>query len=172
LVAAPTLASTSNERVEEDMRLLRVAAAMAAAGLLGLTAACDTGTDKAAPATPGTTAKAEGTKTDAAKTDGAKTGGAKAQGMKDGCDAVHKIFQALDAGDKATAEGLKTTGKAAFDGVMKAAGDQDPQLSANAEAMSDMLAFELPPEPIHQSTLAETYAVDCVRIYGAPPLEG
>lgn len=127
--------------------------------LVGAAAACGEGAGSPADTGAVTTAKAA-----------APAGEVSDQGMKDGCDAVHQLLVALDAGDKATAQGLKDKGKAMFDGVVKAATPKDPQLASNATAMSEMLGFDLPAEPIFQSSLAETYTVDCVAQYGAAAL--
>jgi hypothetical protein len=147
-------------------RLRRTTAAVAMAALVGLTAACGSTTDTGAPAGAGTGTKAPAT--------GAKpapaAGDVSDQGMKDGCTAVHQLLVALDAGDRTTAQSLKDKGKAMFDGVVKAATPNDPQLASNATAMSEMLGFDLPAKPIFQSSLAETYTVDCVAQYGAAAL--
>jgi hypothetical protein len=142
-------------------RLRRTAAAFALAGLLGLPAGCGASGDTStggAPAAAGTKApqKAEA--------------GVSEAGMTDGCDAVHKLLAALDAGDKTTAESLKVKGKAKFDDVIKAAAKKDEQLASNASAMSQMLGFDLPEKPIYKSQLAEIYTVDCVAQYDAAAL--
>jgi hypothetical protein len=92
------------------------------------------------------------------------------QGHGGRCDAVRKMFAALDGGDKAAADDLVAKSKGLFDGVVKAAGTTDKQLASNASAMAQMMDFGLPEAPIYQSELAEVYAVDCVAQYGAAAL--
>ena len=148
-------------------RLRRTVTAVAMAGLLSLATACGAA-DNTKPTTDMAKPAAGGTATTAPKAGGDVSD----QAMKDGCTAVHKLLVALDAGDQATAKTLKDQSKATFDKVVAAAGTKDPQLAANATAMADMTGFDLPAKPVFQSSLAETYTVDCVAQYGAAALPG
>jgi hypothetical protein len=147
-------------------RLRQAAAAFAVMGLLSLTAACDrAGNTPAADAGP-TAAAATGAKVTATKKSDGKTVDA---GMQAACDAVHQLFGALGNGDKAKAESLRSTSHDMFQVIVDYTAGPDKQLASNAEAMATVLD-KLPAAPADHSGLADTYAVDCVRQYGAAPL--
>jgi hypothetical protein len=151
-----------------ESRIFRGAAAVAMAGLLGLTAACGSTADDTGVTGTGAAGSTTSTTAPAKKVGAAVTG----DGMKGGCDAVHKLFAALDAGDKQTAESLKTKGHDMFNDVAATEATEDMQLATDAAAMASMLEFELPEAQIYQSTLADTYKVDCVARYDAAALPG
>ena len=90
--------------------------------------------------------------------------------MTSGCDAVHQLFAALGSGDKASAESLKKKGADIFNDVAATDASKNVQRATDAAAMASILDFELPEEPIYQSSLADTYKVDCVARYGAATL--
>jgi hypothetical protein len=149
------------------MRIGRTAAAVALVGLLGMAGACGKAADS--PAAAGGDQPAGATKTTAAAAK--KGGGSVDAGMQAACDVVHQMFGALDSGDKAKAEQLKTTSGDMFQTITDYTAGPDKQLASNAEAMASLLD-DLPEAPIYQSGLADTYKVDCVRQYGAAPLKG
>lgn len=145
-------------------RLRRVAAGFAVMGLLGLAGACGKAGD-----TPASDAGPTAARTTAATT--AKGGGGTVDaGMQAACGAVHQLFDALDSGDRAKARSLATTSHDMFQVISDYTAGPDKQLASNAEAMASLLD-DLPAAPIYQSGLADTYAVDCVRQYGAAPLK-
>lgn len=147
-----------------DERWRRVAVTVATASLLGLTAACGSTTSDASP--PAADARPQPEQKQ-------KQGGAESDtGMTDGCNAVHDLFAALDKGDQAGAQSLVDKGRSTFEKVSEAQAEQNKQLSSDAAAMASILEFGLPDAPIYQSSLAETYAVDCVARYAATPLPG
>ena len=154
-------------------RSCRVMAAFAVANLLTLTAACGGAGDGigadagAATGSAGTTAAA--TKAPSgAKVDVTVSG----TGMKGGCDAVRKIFTALDAGDKSAAESLKTKGDELFEEVAATASTGDLDTAVDGATIASELGFSLPEGPIYQSELAKQYAAICVTKYGAAALPG
>ena len=145
-------------------RSCRVMAAFAVAGLLGLTAACggnDDGAGTGSSAVAGTAPRSGG------KADVTVSG----QGMKGGCDAVHKVFAALEAGDKAAAKTLKDKGLPLFDDVA-ATSATDLDTATDGATMASVLQLSLPEGPIYQSMLAEEYAAICVKKYDAEALPG
>jgi hypothetical protein len=141
-----------------------MAAVFVAVGVLGLAGcgkAADTPANDPGPAAKTTAAKA------AQKGDG-KTVDA---GMQAACDQVHQLFDALDSGDNSKAESFRSTSHDMFQTIHDYTAGPDKQLASNAEAMESLLD-KLPEAPADQSGLADTYAVDCVRQYGAAPLKG
>jgi hypothetical protein len=147
-------------------RSCRMMAAFAVAGLLGLTAACGGG-DDGAGISDGSSAVAGTTPRSGGKVDVTVSG----KGMKGGCDAVHKIFAALEAGDKAAAETLKDKGLPLFDDVA-ATSATDLDTATDGATMASVLQFSLPEGPIYKSMLAEDYAAVCVAKYDAEALTG
>ena len=153
-------------------RSCRVMAVLAMAGLLGLTGACRDGDGAGAAAGPG--AADTGTTTAAtqapagAKVDVTVSG----TGMKGGCDAVRKIFLALDAGDKPAAESLRTKGDAMFEDVAATSATGDLKVATDGATMASELGFSLPAGPIYQSELAKQYTAICVAEYDAAALPG
>jgi hypothetical protein len=146
-------------------RLRRAAAVVAVMGLVGLGAACGRAGDAPASDAGPTVAAAKATTAQ-------KGGGGKVDaGMQAACEVVDQLFGALGSGDKAKAEGLRTTSRDMFKTIVDYTAGPDKQLASNAEAMESLLD-KLPEAPVGQSGLAQTYAVDCVRIYGAAPLKG
>lgn len=141
-------------------------AAFAVAGLLGLTAACG-GNDDGAGTGDGSSAVAGTEPRSGGKVDVTVSG----KGMKGGCDAVHKIFAALEAGDKAAAETLKDKGLPLFDDVA-ATSATDLDTATDGATMASVLQFSLPEGPIYRSMLAEDYAAICVAKYDAEALPG
>ena len=139
-------------------------AAFAVANLLSLTAACGSGE---AAGSAGTTAAATRAPS-GAKVDVTVSG----TGMKGGCDAVRKIFVALDAGDKSAAESLKTKGDALFEDVAATAATGDLDVAQDGATMAAEFGFSLPDDPIYQSELAKQYASICVAKYDAAALPG
>jgi hypothetical protein len=147
-------------------RLRGMTAAVAVAGLLGLVAACGSSQDEATTSGAGPTAAAATKAAPAKKADTGVSG----TDMKAGCEAVHKLFAALDAGDTAAAQSLKKKGDDIFNDIAATEATKDIQLATDAAAMASVLEFKLPEQPIYQSGLAETYGVDCVARYGAAAL--
>ncbi len=153
-------------------RSCRVMAVFAVAGLLGLTAACGDGDGAGAAAGPGT--DDAGTTTAAtqapagAKVDVTVSG----TGMKGGCDAVRKIFAALDAGDKSAAESLRTKGDALFEDVAATSATGDLEKATDGATMASELGFSLPEGPIYRSELAKQYTAICVAKYDTAALPG
>jgi hypothetical protein len=147
------------------VRLCRTMTAVAVAGLIGLTAACGPSDDAAAP--PAATKPAA---TEAAAPAQAADVTVSGEGMKGGCEAVHKLFAALDSGDKAAAKILQTKAHDMFNDIAAEQATKDIQLATDAAAMASVLEFKLPDEQIYQSDLAQTYGVDCVARYGATAL--
>jgi hypothetical protein len=150
-------------------RMRRTAAAFALVGLVSLGAGCGTADDESGTTDDTAPTVAAATKAPATVKAKAKVA-ASNDGMTNGCDTVHQLFAALDAGDKTTAQSLKGKGKTTFDDIAATEATKNQQLATDAAAMASMLEFTLPEQPIYQSSLAETYAVDCVARYGAPAL--
>jgi hypothetical protein len=145
-------------------RSCRMMAAFAVAALLGLTAACggnDDSSGDGSSAVAGTAPRSGG------KVDVTVSG----KGMKGGCDAVHKIFAALEAGDKAAADTLKDKGLPLFDDVA-ATSATDLDTATDGATMASVLQLSLPEGPIYKSMLAEEYAAVCVAKYDAEALSG
>jgi hypothetical protein len=150
-------------------RSYRVMAALAVANLLSLTAACGGAGDDAGATTGNAGTTAAATKAPpGAKVDVTVSG----TGMKGGCDAVRKIFAALDAGDKSAAESLKTKGDALFEDVAATASTGDLDVATDGARMAAEFGFSLPEDPIYQSALAKQYAAICVAKYDAAALPG
>lgn len=143
-------------------------AAFAVMGLLSLTAACGKSGQTPASDAGTTAAAAASAKAAATQKSGGKTVDA---GMQAACDQVHQLFAALGSGDRTKAESLRSTSHDMFEVIVDYTAGPDKQLASNAEAMESLLD-KLPPAPAGRSGLADTYAVDCVRLYGAAPLEG
>ncbi|GAA3337361.1 hypothetical protein GCM10020358_13330 [Amorphoplanes nipponensis] len=138
-------------------------AAVAVAGLIGMTASCagadDTeakSADAPAPAGPVTGENADVT--------------VSGKGMNGGCEAVRKIFVALEGGDKAAAETLKTKADALFEEVAATEATKDIGLATDGATMAADLGFSLPDGPIYQSTLAADYRSICVAKHQAAAL--
>jgi len=147
-------------------RLRQATAVFAVMGFLSLTAACGKAADTPAVDAGPTAAAAKSAKATATqKNDGKKVDA----GMQAACDAVHQLFGALGSGDRAKAESLRSTSHDMFQVIVDYTAGPDKQLASNAEAMATVLD-KLPAAPVDQSGLADTYAVDCVRHYGAAPL--
>jgi hypothetical protein len=148
-------------------RLRKATLAVTVMGLLGVTAACGkTGETPAGDAGP-TAAAATSAKTTAAQKSDGKTVDA---GMQAACDVVHQLFDALGSGDRAKAEGLRSTSHDMFQTIVDYTAGPDKQLAGDADAMATALD-KLPAAPAGQSDLADKYASDCVRQYGAAPLK-
>jgi len=163
-----------------DRSLRVIVTGFTAAGLLAFAAACDSGTaDTTGTADVG---KADGSATSAGAAEGADKApartGAKVdltvsgEGMKGGCDAVRKIFVALDAGDRTVAQSLKAKGLTLFDDVAATSATSDLKLATDGATMASDLGFQLPEGPIYRSTLATDYTAICVARYQAAPLPG
>ena len=90
--------------------------------------------------------------------------------MKGGCDAVRKIFAALDAGDRPAAESLRTKGDTLFEEVAATSATGDLDVAMDGATMASEIELSLPQGPIYQSSLATRYAAICVAKYDAAAL--
>jgi hypothetical protein len=147
----------------------RVTAMIVVAGLLGLSAACGTtggGDEAAVVATDPRTAATTAPGGKVGKADSTVSG----TGMKAGCEAVRKIFVALDVGDPAAAEVLRGTGHGLLNDVAAAEATKDIDKAMDGAEMSSALEFALPKERFTESSLATDYQTICVAKYGAAPL--
>jgi hypothetical protein len=90
-------------------------------------------------------------------------------GMKGGCDALNKLFLALDAGDKNKAQAYRAKAEALFNAVAaNAAKDLKPAIDG-ASLAAGLEEFE-PDKATYHDQLAPDYTSICVTKYHAPTL--
>jgi hypothetical protein len=90
-------------------------------------------------------------------------------GMKGGCDALNKLFLALDAGDKNRAQAYRAKAEDLFNAVAaNAAKDLKPAIDG-ASLAAGLEEFE-PDKATYHDQLAPDYTSICVTKYDAPTL--
>ena len=140
--------------------------------------ACGGGEDEPAAGTPGGAAASQGeSPAGGASTPDTPKGGTvdvtvTGKGMEGGCDAVHKMFQALEAGDGTAAKTLRDKAHELFNDFAAEWAVKDVDKAMNGAQMASTLEFVLPEEQIYQSDVAKDYRAICVAKFQAAPLPG
>jgi hypothetical protein len=140
--------------------------------------ACGGSEDEPAASTPGGTAasQAQSPAGDTPTADAPKGGtvdvSVQGKGMEGGCDAVHKMFQALEAGDRTAAKTLRDKAHELFNDFAAEWAVKDVDKAMNGAQMASTLEFVLPEEQIYQSDVAKDYRAICVAKFQAAALPG
>lgn len=122
-----------------------------------------------APAAGATPADATTTPTEADSPAAPAEVTVKGKGMKGGCDALHKLFLALDDNDQATAEAYRAKARVLFDDVA-AQSYKDLDYALDGSGFAAFLQNFEPDKPYYTQQIAPDYAKICVTKYDAPAL--